>query len=203
MLDQDDGRSAARLIAVNPTLRSEVEVLLPLLEGASRPATEPEILEILVRHAAHYGITQKMAGEWGAFFAAYLDTLDGISAHAIEDGFLRWNRGEGHKDIRMAGFYPKAPQLFLLARVGAEVLAKAVYRSKMALGLTKIRDVEQPRPRITEEERKKIAEDFRALAKNLGVTGAPKPPDAFSPRPSPQQMAEKLRAHADEVGDVI
>lgn len=188
---------------MNPTLRSETEVLLPLLEAASRPAAEPEILEILVRHAAHYGITQKMAGEWGAFFGAYLDTLDGLSAHAIEDGFLRWNRGEGHKDIRMAGFYPKAPQLYLLATIGAEALGKALYRSKMALGLTKIREVDQPSPRVTPEERKKIGEDFRALAKMIGVTG-PKTADApRAPGQTKSQMAEQLRQHADDVGDVV
>lgn len=176
---------------------------MPLLEAASRPAAEPEILEILVRHAAHYGITQKMAGEWGAFFAAYLDTLDGMSAHAIEDGFLRWNRGEGHRDIRMAGFYPKAPQLYLLTQVGAETLGKAIYRSKMALGLTKIREVEQVRPKPSLEERKKIGEDFRALAKMIGVTGPKTVDGARAPGLTKSQVAEQLRRHADDVGDVV
>lgn len=203
LLEGEDGRSAVRLIAINKTLRAETERLLPALERAREAAPEAEILGILVRHAPHFGISAKMAGEWGSFFGIYLDALAGLSAYAIEDAFVRWNRGEGHADIRMAGFYPKAPQLYLLATTARNELATAVYRAKRAMEY-----VENQAPRdIPPAEQKKVAEDFKALAAQLHPRRIP---DQLAPAPrmSPQQMADQLRAMADrrpadDVGDVI
>ena len=201
MLDHADGPFAAKLVAGNVALRAEAAQLLPELKAASEPASRVEILEILVRKAPHYGITSKMAGEWGVFFADYLDALEGLSPYAIEDGFLRWNRGEGHKDIRMAGFYPRSGQLYLLAQAASHELGKALYRCKLAVGEAKrIEEREHSKPTV--EERKKIAEDFRRLAASLGTSG-PKSAAEVRPSVSPQQMAAQLRQSVDEVGDVV
>lgn len=190
-----------RLIAINRTLRAEAERLLPVLEAAKAPASEEETLAILVRHAPHYGITAKVAGEWGAFFGSYLDALSGLSAYMIEDAFVRWNRGEGG-DIRTSGFYPKSGQLYLLATAARTELSMAVYRAKRAMEY-----VEKQAPRkISEEERKRVAAEFAQLAQSMGRGhGMPTEP---RPRFTPQQVAQQLRAaapvaRADDVGDVI
>lgn len=191
-----DGRSAIRLIATNPTLRAECARALPMLEGAKRPAEPEEVMAILVKHAPHYGVHAKGPSEWAALFSSYLTALEGLPAQAIEDGFLRWNRGEGHNDIRMAGFYPKAPQLCILAEKAKVSLYMAAYRARKALEYVEA----QPKPQPTPEERERVKAQLRDLASQLGGRSVP---SAAPPRHTPQQMAEELRAKADAVGHVI
>lgn len=216
------------MIAINKTLRAECERLLPMIERAKEPACEEDILSILVRHAPHYGVQAKSGEEWAALFGAYLDALRGLSAYAIEDGFVRWNRGEGHADLRMAGFYPKSGQLFILATAGRNELATAAYRAKRAMEY-----VEEKLPRqMTEEERrantaaiqrlmaepaKKLPpqppgvslKDWAAQCRESGNVESTIPRTYQGPKLSPQQMAERIRASvgaapgANMVGDVL
>jgi hypothetical protein len=204
LTDGDDGRSAVRLIAINATLRAEAERLLPQLEAAKAPATEEELLEILVRHAPQYGITAKMAGEWGAFFGAYLDALHGLSPYAVEEAFVRWNRGESPAGQAWKDFYPRSAQLVLLAQEARAEIACAAYRAKRAMEY-----VEKQTPRqISDEERRKVAEDFKKLAAMTAPRRMPVAPPP--PRWTQAEAAARiLRAAAtsappaDDVGDVI
>lgn len=203
---EGDG-GACRLISLNSKLRAEAEAALPALQSAKSPATVDETLEILVRHAPHYGITQKMAGEWRTFFGAYLDALEGLPAYAVEDAFLRWNRGEGHVNLQMASFYPKAPQLVMLAQKGKAELWMAAYRAEKALNYAEAKA--KPAPEVRKEVGAKLGDLLGELK------GARKMPDPFRPTLSPQQMAEQIRASAsnpsekmdtpsdDDVGDVL
>jgi hypothetical protein len=162
------------------------------------PADPEEILGVLVRHAPAYGVHAKGPEEWAALFGSYLDALDGLSVYAIEDAFLRWNRGEGHKDLAMSGFYPKPPQLFQLAQPAKLALYGAAYRARKAL------EYEEPRRRadVSQDQRAKIAEEMRALAASMRTGSAM--PTAPRPAMTRQQVAESLRTAAlDEVGDVI
>lgn len=208
LLDADSGTSdvrakAVHLISVNATLRAEAQRLSPVLEKLLTPATRDEITVTIMREMPAWGVSTKAAGEWGVTYASYADALEGLPLYAIEEGIIRWNRGEGMATLAMGGFPPRPAQLYLLANEGLRELRMASYRCKLATGDAVAPKIEKDRPKVTEEDRKLIGEQFRALAKNLGVTGVQKPPSAFSPRPSPQQMAEQLRARADEVGDVI
>lgn len=193
----EDGRSAVRLLAINPTLRKEVERALPVIERAKEPAEPEDILGILVRHAPAYGVHAKGPEEWAALFGSYLDALDGLSAYAVEDAFLRWNRGEGHKDLAMSGFYPKPPQLVQLAQAARQELYSACYRGRKALEY----DDRPAGVQIPPEDRARMAEEMRALAASMRR----EVPVATRPASTPQQAAQRARdaAHADEVGDIV
>lgn len=195
LTEGEDGAGACRILSLNPKLRAEAERVLPVLQAAKAPAERLDVLEILVRHAPHYGITQKLAGEWGAFFAAYLDALEDLPAYAVEDGFLRWNRGEGHADLKMASFYPKAPQLYMLAQKGKTELWMAAYRAEKALAYADKKSHEAPPPEV----RKEVAGNLADLLGEL--KGARKMPDPFAPRVSPQQMAQQIRSAAVSPGN--
>ena len=192
----EDGRSAVRLIAINKTLRAECERILPVIERAKEPAEPEDILGILVRHAPAYGVHAKGPEEWAALFGSYLDALDGLSAYAVEDAFLRWNRGEGHKDLAMSGFYPKPPQLVQLAQAARQELYSAAYRGRKALEY-----VDRPAAaQIPSEDRARMAAEMRALADRMRR----EVPTAPAPSMSRQQVAESLRSAAPaDVGDVI
>ncbi len=192
-----DGSGAIRIVAVNAVLRAECERALPVLLAAKEPATDAQVMESLVRHATHYGVHAKSKAEWAALFGVYLDALQGLPLLAIEDAFTRWNRGEGFNgDLRMAGFYPKAPQLCILAEKAKVDLYMAAYRAKKALEYVERRE----RPDISEEERAKVMEGMKALREQLGAKSIP---GYERPNRSPQQVAADLRAMADPVGDVI
>lgn len=190
-------------MAINPTLRAECEGVLPSLERAKEPASQEEILSVLVRHAPHYGVTAKGPSEWGALFGAYLDALDGLPVQAVEEGFVRWNRGEGHKDIRMAGFFPKAPQLYLLAEAARSALYMAAYRAKKALEYQEARPQVWTAERRAEERRKAIAAGVLKPDGSLNLPAPKSMPFPRAPGRTPHQMAAEMRQMADAVGDVI
>lgn len=207
LLDSGDGTSdrrasAVNLIIMNPKLRAEAQRLSPVLERLQAPATRDEITSTVMREMPAWGVSTKAAGEWGVTYASYADAMEGLPLYAIEEGIIRWNRGEGMATLAMGGFPPRPAQLYLLANEGLRELRMAAYRCKLALGEATAPRVEKDRPKVTEDERKKIGEDFRRLAATLGVTG-PKTAAPIRPGTSPQQMAEHLRRRADEVGDVI
>lgn len=182
----DRRASAIRLIAINPTLRAEAERLLPRLEEAKVPASRDEIIGIVMREMPAWGVSTKHAGELGVTFASYADTLEGLSAYAVEEGIARWNRGEGHKDLAMGGFPPRPAQLFALASEGKRELYMAAYRAKLALEYA-----EDITPRqIDPEQAAKVAADFRDLAASLKAKPMPEAP---RPHMSQHAMAEQLR----------
>lgn len=194
MLDGEDGAASARLIAVNPTLRTQAEQMLPALLAAKEPAPDEQIMGILIRHAPTYAVQARSDGEYAELFGVYLDALSGFSAHQIEDAFLRWNRGEDMKDPAMGQFFPKPAQLVHLANKAKAEVWMAAYRAQKAL-----EHVEQQPREIPPEEKAAVAAGLRDLA----ATFAPKAlPEDMRPRLSPQQVAAKLRSmSADE--DVV
>jgi hypothetical protein len=219
--DDADGRSdaragAIRLIAINPTLRAEAERLLPRLEEAKAPASRDEVISVIMREMPAWGVSQKHAGEFGVTYASYADALEGLSLYAIEEGVARWNKAEGHEDLKMGGFPPRPAQLFALANEGKLELYMAAYRAKLALEYV---ERQAPLPKSAEEQAAnaaKIKEMMAAPARKFppqppGVTlrdwvqhckdndlyedSAPSTP-LQRPR-SPHEVAEELRAHAE------
>lgn len=190
LTEGEDAAGACRIISLNPKLREESERQLPMLKAAKAPAERNDILAILVRRAPQYGITEKLAGEWATFFEDYLEALDGLPAYAIEEAFLRWNRGEGHTNLQMASFYPKSAQLYMLAQKAKTELWMAAYRAEKALAHAE----QAAKPKPSAEERAQVAAQMRDLAANIGGKALP----TRSPTQSPQQVAAELRASALE-----
>lgn len=206
MTEGEDGRSASRLIALNSTLRAECERQLPVINRMAEPATSDEIMAILVREAPTYGVLAKHGAEWAALFGAYLDALEGMPAAAIEEGFIRWNRGEGHKDLAMGGFYPKPAQLYQLAEIGRRALKMAAYRARLAMEHVEKKGLEWTPERKAEEKRRAIEMGILKPDGSINFEIKTRTMAEVETRPtrSPQAVAEELRrAAASEVGDVI
>lgn len=186
LLEGEDGGAACRLIAINPTLKRQAEEMLPSLERAKVKAEAEDVFAILMRHTTTYAMPGRSDAEWADLFGVYLDALDGFSVHAIEDAFLRWNRGEDMKDPAMGQFFPKPAQLVHLANKAKAEVWMASYRARKAL-----ESAEKTQPReIPEEERKAVSEALRELAG--GLTLKPIPED-LRPRMTPAEVAARLR----------
>lgn len=210
LTEGEDGRSAVRLIAINRTLRAEAERMLPMIVRCAERAEPEEIMRILVREAPAYGVTAKSAAEWSALFESYLTALDGLPALAIEDAFVRWNRGEGMRDIGMAGWYPKAPQLYMLAETTKRELHMAAYRARRALEYVEEKGLDWTEDRKKAERQKAIDAGYLNADGTFNFTPKTKGFHHLVDHPSisPQQMAANLRASAgtpkdDDPGDVI
>lgn len=183
-----------RLIALNPTLRAETERLLPVLEEMKQPATRDEIIVIITREMPAWGVSTKHAGEYGVTYASYADALEGLSAYAIEEGVVRWNRGEGHRDLAMGGFPPRPAQLSILANDAKRELWMAAYRAKLALKHIEDKGTEWTAERKAAERQKMIEAGY------LNADGTPNMslkargmPEAPKPSRSPHEVAEELR----------
>lgn len=207
LLDDASG-GGFRIVAMNPTLKAEAERLLPVLEQAKDPADEREILSILIRQAPAYGVKPGAGEEWGALFAAYLDALEGLPGYAVEEAFVRWNRGEGDKKAAEWGIYPKPSQLSLLAQAAKTALWTQAYRVRRAVEYVEAHPVVWTPQRKREERDKAIAMGF--LTPDGKAVPLPPvkgiPPGPARPRMSQHEMAEQLRRHADtprDVGEVI
>lgn len=188
---------------MNPTLRAEAARILPVLDRLQAPASREEIVATIMREMPAWGVSTKAAGEWGVTYASYADALEGLPLFAIEEGIIRWNRGEGMATLAMGGFPPRPAQLYLLANEALRELRMATYRCRLATGEVTAPRIEADRPKTTPEERKKIAEDFRRLAASLGTSGPKSSDTVRAPGPTPQQMAQQIRQRADDVGDVV
>jgi hypothetical protein len=194
-----------RLIAINPKLRKEAAEIGPRLEMAKRPATRDEIIATVMREMPAWGVSHKNAGEWGVTYASYADALEGLSIYAIEDGVVRWNRGEDQPDLKMGGFPPRPAQLYILAQKSQQELHMAAYRVKRALEHVEAKSVEWTPERKAAEKARAIEMGLLnpdgSLAFKIGaVKGMP---EAARPTTSRHDLAEKLRQAADDVGDVL
>jgi hypothetical protein len=188
LTEGEDGGASARLIAINPALKAQAEAMLPALERAKVPAGDEEMFAILVRHATTYALPSRTDGEWRELFDVYLDALNGFSAHAIEDAFLRWNRGEDMKDPAMGQFYPKPAQLVHLANKAKLEVWMAAFRARKAL-----EHVEQQPRELPPEEQAQVREGFQEL---LAAFKPKEFPETLRPKMTPAQVAERIRRGA-------
>ena len=200
LLDGGEPRLAIRDIAANRAMREEAAQIAEALNASARAATPMEIMKVLIRHAPEFGIQARSSKEWDTLFSSYLDILSSVPLEALEDAFLRWGRGELYpKDIGRHTFFPKAPELHKLAEPMAHQLRKAAWRAKQAAEMADV----TPKPKDTRSGAEKRAELIRmgVLTEDGRVNLAPKsdamkPPAA--PSQSPNQVAEALRAKAQE-----
>lgn len=199
LLQEDEGggssarQSAIRIIAVNPVLRAEAERLLPALEDAKRPASREEIIAIIMREMPAWGVSTKNAGEYGVTYASYADALEGLCVYAIEEGVVRWNRGEGHKDLAMGGFPPRPPQLHKLASEGKRQLWMAAYRAKLAVQHIEDTGVEWTAERKAAERQKMIDAGYLNADGTPNIEFKPKSMAEVHLTKTPHEVAEELR----------
>ncbi len=163
---------------------------------------------VVMREMPAWGVGHKAAAEFGVTYASYADALEGLPLYAIEEGVVRWNRAEGHKDLSMGGFPPRPAQLYALATEGKRELYLAAWRAKKALEWVEKQGVEWTPERKRAEREKAIAMGFlNPDGSSVPLAPARRFSDAPRPRMTPQQVAAQLRAAAerggDDVGEVI
>lgn len=187
LTEGEDGASAIRLVAINPTLRAELDRVAPSLIGALTPADPASLMLELVRHAPALGVHAKDDGEWAALFGVYLDALADLPLGAVSEAFARWHRSELYpKDPGRHAFFPKPAELYSLAAPWWTKIRTAAWRARRA-----VEYVERKLPReIPEEERKAVAEGLKTFAEQLAKRR--EIPRAVGPRMSRQAMAEQI-----------
>lgn len=183
----DDAHAAAWSVSRVPALAKEVREVLPRLLAHVEPASDEEIVELLLEAAVIYGIPDRSDAESATMFRIYLETLSGLPIEALRLGMLDWNKA--------ASYFPKPGELHTRALVHATNLRTIIYRAKRAAEFQE----KHPTP-MTPEERaasrqKLIDEGLMTPDGKMILTRKPAPP----PRPparSPQEVAAGLRAAA-------
>lgn len=81
------------MIAKSEILRSEALSLLPAMRAeARRPATADQIKTTISTRFALFPQPQRNDAEWAAWWADYIDALEGLPASAVEAGMAAWVR---------------------------------------------------------------------------------------------------------------
>jgi hypothetical protein len=194
----EDSQGAIRLIRLNQTLRDELRRVLPVLQERCRPATQVETLKVLVENAPALGIPDRRPEEWATLFRSYMAALDGLTVEALEDAFVRWNRGEAYpEEPKRHAFYPKPAEIFLLAQRSRLELAAAAWRGKKAL-----ENADREAPQVSPEEKVRQRQeliDKGYLTAEGRIVLQPKEMPKEAPRVSEtrQQMVDRLRQAAE------
>lgn len=204
----DDSAKALYAFSKSPALRDEAIALLPALDAAKAPVSREAFALIMTKQRVVFGIGDREAGEWTLVLEGFYGVLQEFSAGAIEEAFIRWNRGEGNAKPGLGAFFPQPSQLYPLAKKAKNEVWVAAYRARKALEGT------QPsRTGLTAEQR---AQERQKLID----AGHLRPDGTFNtdfglktmaqpsrPQKSPQQMARELREvaarRASDIGDVI
>ena len=192
---------AVRLIGLNPKLRGELEHILPILEAKAAPLTPEVLAERLARQWVTFSVPDRSAAEWAAMVAPYLDALAPLSADMIDDAFIRWNRSELYPDQPgRHAFFPKPAEIYALAERSRLELAGAAFRAREAA--KRIDQKAVAAPTVVDRARNRQAlidagmmtEDGRVILPEVkGVPPASRPTGE-----TPHQMAERLRAAAED-----
>lgn len=191
----DDSSGACRLVAINPTLRAEVERQYPALLAAMEPAHDVDLMRVLVQQAQLLGIGQRGEDEWADLMGIYLTQLKDFPLEAIEEAFAKWNRGELYpKDVGRHAFFPKPAELHALGTLHLTDMRIAAYRARKALEHVEKAGVEWTPERKAAERQKMIDQGLLTAdgKPNFQIKAKSIPDDR--PRLSPHQMAEQLRA---------
>lgn len=200
LTEGEDGGSAIRLVAINPTLRREVETVTPNLLASLAPAGDMALMALLVEHATTFGISVKNKAEWAAILGVYLDALADLPLGAVSEAFARWHRSELYpKDPGRHAFFPKPAELYSLAAPWWTKIRTAAWRARRA-----VEYVERKLPRdIPEEERLAVAEALKTFAEQLAKKREiPRAP--MGPRMSRHAMAEQIMRTAPKiVGNLV
>lgn len=119
---------AARLIVADSALVREARVLVPALTHRARTvATKPEMKNIIFARFPLFPQPQRAEWEWDVWWADYFDTLEGLTAEAVENGLKAWI---AKPDSR---FLPKPGELRALALATPTPTARTLTVLKHAL----------------------------------------------------------------------
>jgi hypothetical protein len=203
LLESNDAKGAARIIAVNPTLRDQAESQLPWLERALEPAAAEEILALLMRHGPALNMRDLSPEAWSLLLEPYVDALGDMPITALEEAFVRWNKGELYpKEPGRHAFFPKPAELHKLAEPARNELGQAKHRIQLAMKHVEAGAKPEPTPEEREAVRAQMkAEGFLSEEGKLRLPKRPPGPPRATHGETPQQMAARLRETAEQFED--
>lgn len=93
LLDEPSDRVAIETIRRSPILKAEAaSVVMDLAKAARQPATRKEIEAIIGQRFELFPQPKRDDGQWAAWWADYLDALEGLTPAAVEAGMAAWVR---------------------------------------------------------------------------------------------------------------
>lgn len=162
----------------------EVRAVLPALERQAAGCGDAFVIKTLARLLAVFPVGEKAEGEWREFWAIYTAALSDLPAEALTKAVEDWTRKPD------AAFFPKPGPLRALADEHAIPARSALYRAKQA-----IRNAEKPKResvgRIPVPPEVLSAPSWAEKSSRLGGYTPPRPTE------TPQEMAERIRRHAE------
>jgi len=190
LVQEPSTETACRLIASNPAMLAEVTAAIPALKDyATRPAGDDGVKRVIGPRLAVFPPTQRVDGEWDAWWADYFTALRGIPETALEAGMLAWIKQPGSR------FMPMPGELLALAKSSVNGAARAYQRAKGAIEWQppqeyEIRQIMAPTPRGIDEP---TAADKARVKAQLAefLANRPAKPIDTKPPPIPPSVDEK------------
>lgn len=93
LLEETSDSKAVEVIGKSDILKAEIRQRLPEIRSeALKPATDEQIKGIVGQRFALFPQPVRNDSEWAAWWADYMDALEGLTAPAIEAGMAAWVR---------------------------------------------------------------------------------------------------------------
>lgn len=117
-----------REIVTSPGMLAEAREALPALKArAMAPASRETIMEAIARRFALFPQPHRSEEEWAAWWGAYFEALDGITAGAVEVAMAAWVK------LPDSEFLPRPGKLRELASMTPNRDVRAYTRAKAAI----------------------------------------------------------------------
>lgn len=160
LLEETSDAKAIEVIGKSDILKGEIRQRLPEIRSeALKPATSEQIKGIIAQRFALFPQPVRNDAEWAAWWADYMDALEGLTAPAIEAGMAAWVRSMD------AEFMCKPGKLRELATtVPNSNRWLRAHRIAVAATVEPIKDHEKPK---TERQERQSAEEVAAIMKDF------------------------------------
>lgn len=181
LLDETSDHTAIKTIAASEILRREAVEAMPALKAAAlRSATREEIERIIGQRFELFPQPKRDAGQWAAWWADYIEVLDGLTPFAIEAGMAAWVRSPE------AEFMCKPGKLAELAKTAPAQnrWAKAYYRAEQATAPAREPAAVQPKEPTPPQERPSAEEVAKIMAEFHAVMKEKDPHAKYKAKPS-------------------
>lgn len=168
LLDEASDAVAVRTIAASDILAKQAREVMPALKAeALKPATTDQIKATIGQRFALFPQPSRNDGEWAAWWADYIDALEGLTPFAVEAGMAAWVRDPE------AEFMCKPGKLAELARTAPSNnrWARAYDRAQRATAPVQIaaQQPSEPTPqaeRPSKEQMDALMAEFHAVMKD-------------------------------------
>lgn len=122
-------QGAVELIAATPTVHDELRQAVAALEQRAEPCGVEFMIGQLAPLRAIYGIGQKSAAEWAAFWSIYATQIEGYPREALAAAV------EDYAGLGSSEWFPKPGPLKALCEKRATKLRMAIGRARRAIKL--------------------------------------------------------------------